>query len=59
MKTYQIEQHFVDNFPTLISGPSAEIFTNSFEAIEPLIQALCYITGDDNECYTATKLQSN
>jgi hypothetical protein len=59
MKTYQIEQHLVDDFPTFISGPSTSIFTNSFEAIEPLIQALCYITGDDNEDYTATKLQSN
>jgi hypothetical protein len=59
MKIYQIEQHLVGNFDVLVGGPSASIFTNSFEAIEPLIQALCYITGDDNEDYTATELQSN
>lgn len=56
MKTYQIAQYIVDYFPVFIGGPSASIFTNSFEAIEPLIQALCYITGDDSEDYTATNL---
>ena len=56
MKTYQIEHYICKSASFFVSGPSASIFINSFEAIEPLIQALCYITGDDNEDYTATKL---
>ena len=37
-----------------ISGPSASITTNNKDCVEPLIDALCFATGDLSEDYTST-----
>lgn len=59
MKIWQCDNVMVEYTNYFISGPSASIVTNSWCNIEPLIKALCYATGDDNEDYTATELRSN
>lgn len=39
-----------------ISGPLACAYVYRYEHIEPVIAALCEITGDDNDEYTATEV---
>jgi len=42
-----------------IGGPNAECIVFSKAHVEPAIAAMCMVTGDDHEDYTATSLDNS